>query len=73
MDKAYEITREDGSITIRLDSQLVDSDALERLLDYLELESIRKNSSLTQEQADQLADEVDRGVWQKIKHKYTGE
>ena len=73
MSKIYEIAKEEDSITIRLSSELVDQEALQRLLDYLELESIRKNSELTEQQAAELADEVDLDVWQQVKHKYTGD
>ena len=46
-----------------------DRDALSRLLDFVELESIRKSSQLTEEEAAHLADEVDRSVWERVKHK----
>jgi hypothetical protein len=40
----------------------IDQSALGRFLDYLELESIRKHSRLTEEQAAGLADEIDHAV-----------
>jgi hypothetical protein len=54
---------------VRFNGELVDRDALSRLLDFVELESIRKRSQLGKEDAAQLADEIDRSVWERIKHK----
>jgi hypothetical protein len=67
----YSIAVEDQDIIIRLNSGLIDQDALAKLLDYLELESIRKRSRLTQEQASTLANEIDRKIWENTKQTYT--
>ncbi len=69
----YSISIENEDIVIRLNSGLVDRDALNKLLDYIEVESIRKRSGLTEEQASMLAKEVDRSVWESIKQKYMEE
>jgi hypothetical protein len=55
---------------VRFNGELVDRDALSRLLDFVELESIRKRSQLGKEDAAQPADEIDRSVCERIKHKY---
>jgi hypothetical protein len=47
-------------------------DTLSKFLDYLELETIRKRSNLTDERAATLAEEIDRDVWSKIKQKFVG-
>lgn len=65
----YSIDVENQEIVIRLNSELVDRDALTRLLDYIEIESIRKRSRLTQAEASDLTDEVNREVWDSTKHK----
>jgi hypothetical protein len=70
MSKPYQIENEEGDIVIRFDGELVDRSALARLLDFVELESIRRRSQLTEEDAAQLADEIDQSVWERIKHKY---
>src|SRR5205085_3169613 len=70
MTKSYQITNEQSQIVIRLDSHLIDSPGLSRLLDYIELEMVRNRSRLTEDQASDLADEIDRGVWNQVKHKY---
>ena len=69
----YSIAVEDRDIVIRLNSELVDRDALMRLLDYIEIESIRKRSNLTSEQVSALANEIDRSVWNNTKQKYMEE
>ena len=71
MSNSYEIANEQGDIVVRFNSALVDRDALSRLLDFVELESIRKSSQLTEEEAAHLANEIDRSVWERVKHKYS--
>lgn len=66
----YSISIENEDIVIRLNSGLVDRDALDKLLDYIEVESIRKRSGLTEAQASMLSKEVDRSVWESVKQKY---
>jgi hypothetical protein len=63
----YSIDLEDKNIVVRLRSDLVDEDSLMRLLDYLELESIRKRSKLTEEGATALSEEVNQEVWEDIR------
>ncbi|MBN1834062.1 MAG: NAD-dependent malic enzyme, partial [Deltaproteobacteria bacterium] len=43
----YEVTFDDQSISIRFDKDLVDADSLSRFLDYINLESLRKASLLS--------------------------
>ena len=71
--KAYEVTSEPGHLVIRFDNDLVDREAVAKLLDYVELESIRKRSQLSEEKASELADEIDRAVWEQVKHRYESE
>ena len=51
MSLAYELTGDQESIMIRLSRESVDQKALEKLLDYLELEAIRRRSQLTEQDA----------------------
>lgn len=71
VSKSYEIANEQGDIVVRFNGELVDRDALSRFLDFVELESIRKRSQLSEQDAARLADEIDRSVWERIKHKYS--
>jgi hypothetical protein len=67
MSLAYELTGDQENIMIRLPRELVDEKALEKLLDYLELEAIRRRSQLTKQDADNLASDVKQAAWQKVK------
>lgn len=62
----YKIGYEDKDIVIRFNKNLIDKEAISKFLDYIELESIRRKSKLNQEQAVELAKEVDQKVWQKV-------
>lgn len=73
-DKAfYNITVENKDIIVRLNRDIIDRDTLIKLLDYLELETIRKHSRLTEKQAATLAEEIDTKVWSNLKHKFVTE
>jgi hypothetical protein len=69
----YTITLYNNDIVVRLDRDLIDDAALKRFLDYLELESIRKRSKLTEKQAARLAEEVDRAAWESSKPQFMEE
>lgn len=64
---AYSIAIENSDIVVRLNRNTIDQAALVRFLDYLELETIRKRSQLTDEQAAELASDVDRAVWERLR------
>lgn len=68
MSITYEITTEQDTIVIRLPKQAADEEVLMKLLDYLELEAIRRRSRLTKEDAKSLAREIKQGAWQQVKH-----
>ena len=69
----YTITLDNNDIVVRLDRDLIDDAALKKFLDYVELESIRKRSKLTEKQAERLAEEVDRAAWKNSKPKFLEE
>ena len=66
-NSAYSIAVEDTDIVVRLNRNTINQDALRRFLDYLELETIRNQSQLTDEQAVELATNIDRAVWETLK------
>ncbi|MBR8836937.1 MAG: hypothetical protein DSM106950_23760 [Stigonema ocellatum SAG 48.90 = DSM 106950] len=68
----YNITVDNQDIIVRFNRDIIDQDTLSKFLDYLELETIRKRSNLTVEQAATLAEEIDRDMWSKIKQKFVG-
>lgn len=69
----FTVAVNDKDIVVRVDRELIDETSLRRLLDYIELESIRKRSKLTEEQAARLAQEVDRAAWESSKPKFLEE
>ncbi len=68
MGATYEVTSDQDNIVIRLPRQSTDPEMLMKFLDYLELESIRRRSQLTEEGAEDLASSVKRGAWEQVKH-----
>jgi hypothetical protein len=67
MNGFYSVVVESREIVIRFSRDVFDRDAITRFLEYLELESIRKRSQLTPEQAENLADEIDRAGWDRLR------
>ncbi len=68
MPSSYEIETDQNNITIRLPRQFADEKMLSRFLDYLELESIRQRSRLTEDDAQELASEVQESAWKQVRH-----
>jgi hypothetical protein len=68
MGAAYQISTEQDDIVIRLSKADTDEASLMKLLDYLELESIRRRSQLTEEDAALLSQEIKGRAWQQVKH-----
>ena len=64
---SYKIAIEQGTVVVRFDRNAIDETALSRFLDYLELQSIRKRSQLSEDQAATLAAEINRSVWDTLK------
>jgi len=65
---AYEIERDDGGLIVRVNEDFFTKDEVSRFLDYLTLESIRKRSQLTEEDAETLADDVKTAAWERVRH-----
>jgi hypothetical protein len=63
----YSVGLENEDIVVRLKGGVLDRESLIRFLDFLELESIRRRSQLTDEQAATLAQEIDREVWDRAR------
>ncbi len=67
---AYSVVVEQSDIVVRLDRNSIDQEALVRFLDYIEWETIRKRSQLSDEQVAEIADDVDRAAWSAIEAKF---
>ncbi len=68
MSIAYQIFSDQDDIVIRLSRRFINEQELTKLLDYLELEAIRRRSKLSPENADMLAADIQQGAWQQVKH-----
>jgi hypothetical protein len=67
---AYRIDIEGDEMVIRIRRDSVDLEDLSRFLDYIVLKSIQRKSELTEDAAAALADEIDRAVWKRVRHRY---
>ena len=67
---SYQVNIENKDVIVRFRRDMIDETTLGLFLDYLELESIRKRSKLTEKQAAELAREIDATVWKKLKPVY---
>jgi hypothetical protein len=66
-EPAYRIDFEERDLVVRVSRDTLDPEQVSRFLDYLELESIRRRSDLSEEEAAALAREVDRTVWERVR------
>ncbi len=65
---AYRIEEDGDDLVIRVPRSLANRDRVQRFLDWAELEDLVSRSQLTEEAARELADEIDRAVWEKVRH-----
>jgi hypothetical protein len=63
------ITRENNKIIIQAVSS-INMDAVQRLIDYINVLEITANNQGTEEQAAALADEIDRNWWTENKKRF---
>lgn len=64
------IERENENVIIKVNPALIGMDEVQRTIDYLRiLESNAKNQG-TQEEADALAREINKGWWAENKHRF---
>lgn len=71
-EPAYRIDVEEQDLVVRLRRDVLDREEVSRFLDFLELESIRRRSELTEEDAALLADEIDASVWDRNRSRVAG-
>lgn len=63
------ITRDNNKIIIQAVSS-INMDAVQRLIDYINVLEITANNQGTEEQAAALADEIDRNWWAENKNRF---
>jgi hypothetical protein len=68
MSSAYQIMSDQDDIVIRFPRRLIDEQELSKLLDYLELEAIRRRSELSEEEAAKLVTDIKQEAWRQVKH-----
>jgi hypothetical protein len=66
MNQSYSLTVESDEYVVRFRRDLIDKETVSQFLEFIELESIRKRSRLTQKPAEALADEADRAGWERL-------
>lgn len=66
---AYQIDSSGTEVVVRFSRERMSDEQISRFLDYLALEEIRQRSELTEEAAAEFADEIDRAVWEKNRHR----
>jgi hypothetical protein len=66
---AYQIESNDKEVVVRFKRGGLSDREITRFLALLELDAIRQKSQLTEEGARELADEIDRAVWEKARQR----
>lgn len=70
-EPAYRFDVEGEDLVFRVRRDAVDQEQVSRFFDYLELESIRHRSRLSEEDARAVAGDIDRSVWQHLRGQFT--
>ncbi len=65
----YQLAYENKDIVIRFDKNSIDKMTLANILEYLEIEQIRKKSKLSENDVQRLSREINRKVWNQLKGK----
>ncbi len=66
----YEITLNNEDIIVKIDRNLISQERMTKFLDYLELEIIRQRSQLSQTEAENMADKINREIWSNLQDKF---
>lgn len=62
----FRVTTDEDSFVIRLPRAETDEQTLDKVLDYLELEQLRRQSQLGRDDAADLLAEVKQGAWRQV-------
>ena len=65
------IVKENNEIVVRIPEN-INAQLLEGILDYLKAKSILSKSKATQQNADQLSNEIEKDWWKKNKKRLIG-
>jgi hypothetical protein len=59
-----------SEIKLTFSKNAVDINEIQSFIDYIKFREINALSKATQEQADELAEEINQGWWEKNKHRF---
>ncbi|MBX3054652.1 MAG: hypothetical protein KF753_24490 [Caldilineaceae bacterium] len=68
MPIAYQLTTEANEIVLRMPRKIVDEEFLNRLLAYLEVETLRRQSQMTAAEAEGLLRDIKQSAWEQVQH-----
>ncbi len=68
MEPGYQISTDQNDIIIRLSKENIPRETLMKLLDFLEMDIIRSQSQLTEEDAAAVSSEIKKNAWHQVKH-----
>lgn len=63
----YQVAIAQDEIVVRLDRNFIQPNDLSEFLDYLRIKIVRQQNQLTDEEIAELADEVNRSGWERIR------
>jgi hypothetical protein len=66
----YQVAIAQDEIVVRFDRNLVQPSELSEFLDYLRLKVVRRQNQLTDEEIAELADEINRSGWARIREDF---
>ena len=64
----YRVAIENNEFVIRVNRDLIEREDLNRLLDYLMLQSIKRRSQASEAEIEALSAEVKVAAWQRVQH-----
>lgn len=64
------VERENENVIIKVNPALIGMDEMQKTIDYLRILESNAQNQGTQEEADELAREINKGWWDKNKHNF---
>jgi hypothetical protein len=64
------VVRDDHGFTLDVPGGVLNAERVSRFLSYLILEEARERSELTPADAAEIANEIDRAIWEQVRHEY---
>jgi uncharacterized protein Yka (UPF0111/DUF47 family) len=64
------VERDDDKIKLTFSKKLLNDNELNNFIDFVKFREINSQSQATQEQADELANEINQSWWKKNKHMF---